>query len=50
VRDGVVDWKSFQACFRDVATCESWLAKHAVSYPLSPGYGRCTPVTVGRRS
>ncbi len=49
VRDGVVDWKSFQACFRDVATCENWLAKHAISYPLRPGFARCTPVTVGRR-
>ncbi len=49
VRAGVVDWKSFQACFRDVASCERWLGRHAVNYPLRPGFARCTPVMVGSR-
>lgn len=49
VRAGVVDWKSFQACFRDVATCEHWLGHKASAYPLRPGFARCTPVTVGYR-
>lgn len=49
VRAGVVDWKSFQACFRDVASCEQWLSRRASAFPLRPGIARCTPVTVGYR-
>jgi hypothetical protein len=48
-RDGVVDRKSFQACFRDIATCESWLAKRAGDFPLQPGIATCVPVRVGGR-
>lgn len=47
VRDGVVDWKSFQACFHDVASCEQWLGRQASVYPLRPGFARCTPLRVG---
>ena len=46
MRDGLVDRKSFQACFDDVALCERWLAAHAIRYPLQPGFARCTPVTL----
>lgn len=48
-RDGVVDRKSFQACFRDVASCETWLAKRAGDFPLQPGFATCVPVRVGGR-
>lgn len=49
-RDGVVDRKSFQACFRDFASCETWLAKRAGDYPLQPGFATCVPVRIGGRS
>jgi hypothetical protein len=47
VRDGIVDWKSFQGCFRSADACQSWLARHALSHPLQPGFATCTPVTIG---
>lgn len=48
-RDGIVDRKSFQACFHDLASCENWLAHHAGAYPLQPGFATCSPVRVGGR-
>jgi hypothetical protein len=48
-RNGVVDRKSFQACFRDVASCENWIAKRAGDFPLQPGIATCTPVRIGGR-
>jgi hypothetical protein len=48
MRAGMVDWKSFQACFRDVVSCENWLGRRAVAYPLRPGFARCTPIVVAR--
>lgn len=47
VRDGIVDRKSFQACFRDRQSCERWLARHAQRYPLQPGFATCTVLTLG---
>lgn len=47
VRDGIVDWKSFQGCFHTAQACQSWLARHAISHPLQPGFATCTTVTVG---
>lgn len=44
VRDGIVDWKSFQACFQTADRCEVWLAEKARQFPLRPGFARCTPV------
>ena len=49
VRDGLVDRKSFQGCFRDVATCQTWLARRASAYPLQPGIATCVPVRIGGR-
>jgi hypothetical protein len=46
IRDGVVDWKSFQSCFRSAAVCETWLSHKALRYPLAPGFARCTPVVL----
>ena len=46
VRGGVVDWKSHQGCFPNLAACEAWLAAKAAHHPLGPGYARCTPVTL----
>lgn len=46
VRDGVVDRKSFQACFARVENCERWLAHHAARFPLQPQIAACTPVSV----
>lgn len=46
VRDGVVDRKSFQACFQTVSACQDWLAGKAVAFPLAPGFATCTPVTL----
>lgn len=48
-KHGVVDRKSFQACFRDIASCEVWLAKRAGDYPLQPGFATCVPVRIGGR-
>jgi hypothetical protein len=48
-RDGMVDRKSFQACFHDIASCENWLAKRAGDFPLQPGIATCVPVRVGGR-
>lgn len=46
VRDGIVDRKSFQACFQTVDRCELWLAEKARQFPLRPGFARCTPVVL----
>ncbi len=46
IRDGIVDRKSFQACFATLGHCEHWLAGKARAYPLTPGFARCTPVVV----
>lgn len=46
VRDGVVDRKSFQACFARIENCETWLANHAIRYPLGPQIAACTPVVL----
>lgn len=48
-QNGVVDRKSFQACFRDIATCERWLARRAGDFPLQPGFATCVPVRIGGR-
>ncbi|CAN1508469.1 hypothetical protein MCEMSEM23_00705 [Rhabdaerophilaceae bacterium] len=47
LRDGYVDRKSFQACFRTIESCERWLARQAQHYPLKPGLAACTPLTLG---
>ncbi|MGL5447274.1 MAG: hypothetical protein ACRDBL_08210 [Rhabdaerophilum sp.] len=49
-KHGIVDRKSFQACFRDIASCENWLAKRAGAFPLQPGIATCVPVRIGGRS
>lgn len=46
VRDGVVDWKSFQACFQTADRCEGWLAAKSRHFPLRPGFATCTQVIV----
>lgn len=46
IRHGIVDRKSFQGCFRTVDSCESWLSRHALRYPVSPQVARCTRVTL----
>lgn len=43
-RDGVVDHRSFQSCFRDKASCERWIAGLAGRYPAQPGLSTCTSV------
>jgi len=46
IRDGIVDRKSFQSCFRTVERCEGWLAAKAARYPLQPGFATCTRVVL----
>ncbi len=46
IRDGIVDRKSFQSCFRTVEHCEGWLAEKALRYPLQPGFATCTRVVL----
>ena len=46
IQGGMVDQKSFQACFKSVEACEHWLAGHAKSFAVQPGYARCTPVVL----
>lgn len=46
IRDGIVDRKSFQACFHTLDRCEIWLADRARHFPLAPGIATCTPVVV----
>lgn len=46
VRDGIVDRKSFQACFQTVDRCELWLADKARQFPLQPGIATCTRVVL----
>lgn len=46
LRDGIVDRKSFQACFRSEAQCAAWLAGKAASYPLGPGIATCAQVVL----
>lgn len=46
IRDGIVDRKSFQSCFRTVEHCESWLADKAARYPVRPGFATCTRVVL----
>ena len=43
-RDGIVDRRSFQSCFRDQASCDRWIAGLAIRYPLQPGFATCTSV------
>lgn len=43
-RDGIVDRRSFQSCFRDQAGCERWVAGLSMRYPASPGFATCTSV------
>lgn len=44
LRQSVVDYKSFQNCFGTLQACETWLAHHALRFPLRPGFATCTPV------
>lgn len=46
IRDGIVDRKSFQACFQNADRCELWLAGKARQFPLQPGIATCTRVVV----
>jgi hypothetical protein len=46
IRDGIVDRKSFQSCFRTARLCENWLVEKARYYPLAPGLAQCTPVVL----
>jgi hypothetical protein len=46
VRDGIVDRKSFQACFSNVDRCEMWLAGKARQFPLAPGISSCRAVVL----
>lgn len=46
VRDGIVDRKSFQACFGSTDRCELWLAGKARQFPLQPGIATCVRVVV----
>ncbi|HRE21905.1 MAG TPA: hypothetical protein PKW21_12870 [Rhabdaerophilum sp.] len=46
IRNGIVDRKSFQSCFRTVEHCEGWLAEKALRYPLQPGFANCTRVVL----
>jgi hypothetical protein len=48
-RNGVVDRKSFQACFRDIASCELWLARRAGDFPLQPGFATCVPLRISAK-
>lgn len=43
---GVIDYKSFQACFRNEAACGEWLARHARRFPLGPTIASCERVTL----
>ena len=43
---GMVDRKSFQACFRSAAACDDWIARHAARYPLGPHVASCTRVVL----
>lgn len=46
IRDGIVDRKSFQSCFRTVEHCQGWLAEKALRYPMQPGFATCTRVVL----
>ena len=46
IRHGIVDRKSFQACFRHAEGCERWLSAKARQFPLAPGFATCTQVVL----
>ncbi|WP_206110837.1 hypothetical protein [Rhabdaerophilum calidifontis] len=46
IRDGIVDWKSFQGCFRTAEACEIWLAGQARRFPVTPSRATCVSVTL----
>lgn len=46
IRAGIVDWKSFQACFQSVDRCEAWIADKARQFPLQPGIATCVQVVL----
>jgi hypothetical protein len=46
IRDGIVDRKSFQACFQNADRCELWLADKARQFPLRPGIATCSQVVL----
>jgi hypothetical protein len=43
---GMIDYKSFQACFRSEEGCSRWLAMHQQRYPVGPLMATCTRVTL----
>lgn len=45
IRNGIVDWKSFQGCFRTAEQCAVWLSDKARAYPLAPSRATCVQVT-----